>query len=217
MFQQTPSQLKQVACGHVIWLKQWSLSEHKYAHAIHCHGNHCHCNHCHGNHWHCHDNQLTVRGMILSVNINNTVYTISQVIGELALMSRPSLGPRPKTNPSADCFQYCVHYTGSDIRAGWGLGTRLVKTSHVMEVASFPGSPRPQTKSWKKGESLVKFITWEMPRVGRPYIDVGERINSPTHYWQNKVAKALWLTEWDYTALHYITWQYSKLWWVYTD
>jgi len=29
-------------------------------------------------------------------------------------------------------------------------------------------------------------------------------------------AKALWLTEWDCTALRYITWQYSKLWWVYT-
>ena len=35
-----------------------------------------------------------------------------------------SLSPRPKTNPSADRFQYRV-YTGSDIRAGWGLGTRL--------------------------------------------------------------------------------------------
>ena len=37
--------------------------------------------------------------------------------------SNPSLGPRPKTNPSADRF-----YTGSDIRAGWGLGMRLVKS-----------------------------------------------------------------------------------------
>ena len=36
-----------------------------------------------------------------------------------------SLGPRPKTNPSADCFQYPTLYTGSDIHAGWGLGTRL--------------------------------------------------------------------------------------------
>ena len=32
-----------------------------------------------------------------------------------------SLGPRPKTNPSADCFQYCACV----IHAGWGLGTRL--------------------------------------------------------------------------------------------
>ena len=28
-----------------------------------------------------------------------------------------SLGPRPKTNPSVDCFQYRACYTGSDIRA----------------------------------------------------------------------------------------------------
>ena len=47
-----------------------------------------------------------------------------------------SLSPRPKTNPSADHFQYHVRYTGSDIRAGWGLGTRLgryliVYTMHV--------------------------------------------------------------------------------------
>ena len=33
-----------------------------------------------------------------------------------------SLGPRPITNPSTDCFQYCR----SDIHAAWwGLGTRL--------------------------------------------------------------------------------------------
>ena len=32
----------------------------------------------------------------------------------------PSLSrrPRPKTNPSTDCFQYCARYTGSNIRAG---------------------------------------------------------------------------------------------------
>ena len=44
-----------------------------------------------------------------------------------------SLGPRPKTYPSTDCFQYrfqyraCIPawYTGNDICAGWGLGTRL--------------------------------------------------------------------------------------------
>ena len=30
-------QLKQVACGHVIWLKQWSSSKQKYAYDIHCH------------------------------------------------------------------------------------------------------------------------------------------------------------------------------------
>ena len=38
-------------------------------------------------------------------------------------MVRGSLSPRPQTNPSADCFQYPARYTGSDIRAGWGLGT----------------------------------------------------------------------------------------------
>ena len=38
-----------------------------------------------------------------------------------------SLGSRPKTNPSADRFQYRARYTGSDICAGWGLGTRLVQ------------------------------------------------------------------------------------------
>ena len=34
-----------------------------------------------------------------------------------------SLKPRPKTNPSADHFQYCVHYPGSDIHARRGLET----------------------------------------------------------------------------------------------
>ena len=38
--------------------------------------------------------------------------------------------PRPKTNPSADRFQYRVrfsaHYTASDTRGRWGLGMRLV-------------------------------------------------------------------------------------------
>ena len=35
----------------------------------------------------------------------------------------PSLGPRPKTNPSTECFQYRTRYTGSDIRTPdevWG-------------------------------------------------------------------------------------------------
>ena len=38
-------------------------------------------------------------------------------------MLRGSLSPRPQTNPSADHFQYPARYTGSDIHAGWGLGT----------------------------------------------------------------------------------------------
>ena len=41
-----------------------------------------------------------------------------------------SLGPRPKTNPSTDRFQYArfpACYTASDTRARWGLGTRLVE------------------------------------------------------------------------------------------
>ena len=38
-----------------------------------------------------------------------------------------SLGPRPKTNPSVDHFQYTV----SDTRAGWGLGTRLSQGTHI--------------------------------------------------------------------------------------
>ena len=102
------------------------------------------------------------------------IYTISQVIGELALM--------------------------------W------TTCSHVMEVASFPVSPHAQTKSQKKGETLVKFIMWEMPCV--------ERDTLIRWGWTNALVvavKAFWLTERDYTALHYITWQYGKLWWMYTD
>ena len=34
-----------------------------------------------------------------------------------------SLGPRPKTNRSADRLHFPVRYTGSDIHTGWGLGT----------------------------------------------------------------------------------------------
>ena len=32
---------------------------------------------------------------------------------------------------------------------------------HKSDLASFPGSPRARTKGERKGESLVKFITWE--------------------------------------------------------
>ena len=42
-----------------------------------------------------------------------------------------SLGPRPQTNPSADHFQYRTRYTGSDVRTGWGLETRLGRYSIV--------------------------------------------------------------------------------------
>ena len=42
---------------------------------------------------------------------------------KLSLILRPSLGPRPKTNPSADHFP--ARYIGSNIHAEWGLGTRL--------------------------------------------------------------------------------------------
>ena len=31
------------------------------------------------------------------------------------------------------------------------------------------------------------------------------------------IVKPLWLTEWDYAALCYITWQYGKLWWAYLE
>ena len=46
-------------------------------------------------------------------------------IKETASLAQCSLGPRPKTNPSADCFQYHACYTGIDVCAKWGLGTRL--------------------------------------------------------------------------------------------
>ena len=48
-------------------------------------------------------------------------HTCNPILGTM----KPSLGPRPKTDPSADHFQYPARYTGSDIRTGWGLGTRL--------------------------------------------------------------------------------------------
>ena len=50
----------------------------------------------------------------------------SAVAYNCASTSAASLGPRPKTNPSTDRFQYCMRYTGSDIRTGWGLGMRLI-------------------------------------------------------------------------------------------
>ena len=43
-----------------------------------------------------------------------------------------SLSRRPQTNPSADCFQY----TGRNIRAGWGLGTRLTPLLFWVSVCS---------------------------------------------------------------------------------
>ena len=36
-------------------------------------------------------------------------------LGTTNLIDATGLGPRPKTNPSADRFQYHVHYIGSDI------------------------------------------------------------------------------------------------------
>ena len=50
----------------------------------------------------------------------------SAVAYNCASTSAASLGPRPKTNPSTDHFQYCTCYTGSDICTGWGLKRRLI-------------------------------------------------------------------------------------------
>ena len=36
-------------------------------------------------------------------------------LGTTNLIDTTDLGPKPKTNHSVDCFQYHVHYTGSDI------------------------------------------------------------------------------------------------------
>ena len=43
-----------------------------------------------------------------------------------------SLSPRPKATPGVDCFQYSTRYTGSNIRARWGLGTRLDQTVYAL-------------------------------------------------------------------------------------
>ena len=46
------------------------------------------------------------------------MYAVRFHVDHLCLDAKYSLGPRPKTNPSADRFQYRAGYTGSDIRAG---------------------------------------------------------------------------------------------------
>ena len=49
-----------------------------------------------------------------------------------------------------------THHSIHNLPGHWRVGTH-VKSSHVMEVASFPGSLRTRTKRRKEGESLVKF------------------------------------------------------------
>ena len=68
------------------------------------------------------------------------VIFLGTIIGFMCVCS---LGPRPKTNPSTDHFQYPVRFTESDIHAGWGLGTRLVRllpsehNGHILPVATY--------------------------------------------------------------------------------
>ena len=54
------------------------------------------------------------------------------------------------------------------IMCSWpmSIGDRLFPYSTFL-LASFPGSPHAQTKNQRKGESLVKLITWEMSSIGR--------------------------------------------------
>ena len=44
-------------------------------------------------------------------------YTVCFSIHVGLALAHPSLGPRPKTNPSADHFQYCVIYAPDEV---WG-------------------------------------------------------------------------------------------------
>ena len=85
-----------------------------------------------------------------------------------------SLGPRPKTNPSADRFQYRARYTASDTHAGWGLGTRpdwLLKWQDGCVILEYIRHKLPLFESCKGFllvyqntlqiclSSLIKFIT----------------------------------------------------------
>ena len=51
--------------------------------------------------------------------------------------------------------------------------------------------------------------------IGRENLITSGRMNELTHglwtEYTRSIVKALWLTEWDWAALRYITWQYGKL------
>ena len=55
-----------------------------------------------------------------------------------------------------DIVSQTTHHNIHNLPGHWRVGT-YVKSSHVMEVASFPGSLRTPTKRRKEGESLVKL------------------------------------------------------------
>ena len=55
-----------------------------------------------------------------------------------------------------DIVSQTTHHNIHNLPGHWRVGTH-VKSSHVMEVTSFPGSLRTQTKMRKEGESLVKL------------------------------------------------------------
>ena len=72
--------------------------------------------------------------MVPCCNRMGMVSSLYKALLNLLRMLRGSLSPRPQTNPSADRFQYPACYTGSDIRAEWGLGARLVQNMPVLPL-----------------------------------------------------------------------------------
>ena len=91
---------------------------------------------------------------------------------------------------------------------------KLDLVSHVLILASFPGSPHTQTKNQKeRGEPGKIYHVRNV--IGRENLITcgwtNELARALLKEYTRSVMKALWLTEQDWTALCYITWQYSEL------
>ena len=77
-----------------------------------------------------------------------------------------SLGPmQTQTNPSADRFQYRARHTGSDKRAGWGLGTRLPRV-----LLNFCGATQEERVWWCSANPSGFINNYFLVRIFHPPI-----------------------------------------------
>ena len=104
-----------------------------------------------------------------------------------------SLGPRPKTNPSTDCFQY----TGSNIDGGCGLGMRLIH-------AGWDLGTRPILNIQRLGVKITAIMGMLLDNHTFLRLqDYNYTKNAQDYLWCNLVWPASWYSLMISTTCHY--------------
>ena len=85
------------------------------------------------------------------------------------LLSRDGRRVVSVPDPSVDCFQYRMCYTGSDTRAGWGLGTRL--GAETVGPTTYHSRPVGASASTEQNTSIRACPSGLLARKSRPYAD----------------------------------------------